>query len=58
MSDNFGGSTLYGLDASTGAVVATLAVGATNHVSTPTVADGRLLIATTNRVLAYTGPPG
>jgi outer membrane protein assembly factor BamB len=55
-SSNFGGTTLYGLDASTGGTVATLAVGTMDHFNTPTVANDRLLIATTNRVLAFKGP--
>jgi outer membrane protein assembly factor BamB len=57
-SSNFGGSTLYGLNASTGATVATLSVGTMDHFNTPTVANNRLLIATTNRVLAFKGPSG
>lgn len=53
---NFGGSKLYGLDVSTGATVATLNVGPLTHFTTPTVAGNRLLIAATNRVLAFKGP--
>jgi outer membrane protein assembly factor BamB len=55
---NFGGSILYGLNATTGATVATLPVGTMDHFNTPTIADDRLLIATTNQVLAFKGPHG
>lgn len=54
-NSNFGGSTLYGLDAVTGVAVATLSVGTMSHFTTPTVAANRVLIATTNRVHAYKG---
>lgn len=57
-NSNFGGTILYGLNATTGATVATLNVGALGHFNTPTIADDRLLIATTNRVLAFKGPNG
>jgi hypothetical protein len=57
-SSNFGGATLYGLNAATGATVATLAVGTMDHFNTPTIANNRLLIATTNQVLAFKGPGG
>lgn len=52
---NFGGSTLYGLDVSTGATVATLPVGTIDHFATPTVAQNRLLVASTSQVLAFKG---
>jgi outer membrane protein assembly factor BamB len=52
---NFGGSTLYGLDVSTGATVATLPVGPMAHFATPTVAQGRLFVATTSQVVAFKG---
>jgi outer membrane protein assembly factor BamB len=58
-SDNtFGGSILYGLNATTGATIATLPVGPMDHFNAPTIADNRLLIATTNQVLAFKGPNG
>lgn len=52
-SSNFGGSTLYGLDIRTGATVSTLAVGPMTHFTTPTVAGNRLIVAVTNKVVAF-----
>jgi outer membrane protein assembly factor BamB len=48
------GSTLYGLDASTGAAKVTLALsGEANHFPTPAVGAGLLLAPATNRVYAF-----
>lgn len=52
-SSNFGGATLYGLDIKTGATVSTLNVGTMTHFTTPTVAGNRLLIAATNKIIAF-----
>jgi outer membrane protein assembly factor BamB len=53
---NFGGSTLYGLDIRDGATVATLNVGTMTHFTTPTAVGTRLLVAVTDKVLAFKGP--
>lgn len=50
---NFGASTLYGLDLNTGATVSTLSVGPMTHFTTPTVAGNRLLIAVTDKIVAF-----
>lgn len=55
-SSNFGGATLYGLDINTGATVSTLDVGTMTHFTTPTVAGDRLLVAVTNRIVAFKPP--
>ncbi|MDQ6697270.1 MAG: PQQ-binding-like beta-propeller repeat protein [Actinomycetota bacterium] len=52
-SSNFGGSVLYGLDLATGATVSTLNVGTMTHFTTPTVAGNRLLVAATDRIVAF-----
>ncbi len=54
-----GGSAIVGLDPSNGDRVTSIAFGGTaNHFPTPTVADGLLLVAGTNRVKAFAGPAG
>jgi len=55
---NFGGSTLYGLNINDGATVATLNVGTMTHFTTPTAVGARLLLAVTDKVLAFKGPGG
>ncbi len=51
--------TLYGLDPSTGDASQSFALGSeANHFPTPTVADGLLLAASTDRVHAFVGPAG
>jgi outer membrane protein assembly factor BamB len=50
---------LYGLDPATGNASQTFDIGpVANHFPTPTVADGLLLAASTNRVHAFVGPAG
>jgi outer membrane protein assembly factor BamB len=52
------GSTLYGLDPSTGASSVTFPLsGEANHFPTPAVGDGLLLAPATSRVYAFTPPP-
>jgi outer membrane protein assembly factor BamB len=54
-----GSGKLYGLDPATGDASQTFALGSeANHFPTPTVADGLLLAASTNRVHAFDGPAG
>jgi hypothetical protein len=56
---SIGGSTLYGIDPSSGATVQALALGAgVNHFPTPAVGDGLLLAASTDQVHAYAGSSG
>jgi hypothetical protein len=51
--------TLYGLDPSTGDASQSFALGSeANHFPTPTVADGLLLAASTDRLHAFVGPAG
>jgi outer membrane protein assembly factor BamB len=49
------GGTLYALDAATGAVRATLAVGATSRFATPSLSRGRIFVGTLAGVVAVTG---
>jgi hypothetical protein len=50
----FGGSTLYGLNPSSGALAATLKLpAATEHFASPTSGDGRLFVAAGDRVAAF-----
>jgi hypothetical protein len=54
-----GGATLYGLDPATGHAAQSFPLGSeANHFPTPTVADGLLLAASTDRVHAFEGPAG
>ncbi|HEY5024726.1 MAG TPA: PQQ-binding-like beta-propeller repeat protein [Acidimicrobiales bacterium] len=54
-----GGSTLYGLDPSTGSMVQSFSLGSeANHFPTPAVADGLLLAPSSNQVHAFDGPGG
>ncbi len=54
-----GGSTLYGLDPSTGHAMESFSLGSVaNHFPTPAVADGLLLAASSNQVHAFVGPAG
>ena len=49
---------LYGLDAATGQVRRQVTIGAVaNDFTTPSVGDGFMLVASTNRVLAFRGTP-
>ena len=49
---------LYGLDAATGKVRRQVNIGAVaNDFTTPSVGDGFMLVASTNRVLAFRGTP-
>jgi outer membrane protein assembly factor BamB len=49
---------LYGLDAATGQVRRQVTIGAVaNDFTTPSVGDGFMLVATTNRVMAFRGTP-
>jgi hypothetical protein len=54
-----GGTTLYALDPSTGAMAQSFALGSeSNHFPTPTVADGLVLAPSSNQVHAFDGPAG
>jgi hypothetical protein len=56
---SIGGSSLYGIDPSTGATVVTLSVGSqANHFPTPSVGDGLLLAPTSDQVVAFAGSAG
>jgi len=56
---NPGNGQLSGLDTSTGDASQTFALGSeANHFATPSVADGLLLAASTNRIHAFDGPAG
>jgi outer membrane protein assembly factor BamB len=49
---------LYGLDESTGAVRQQVSIGSVdNDFTTPSVGDGLLLVASSNRVVAFRGRP-
>jgi outer membrane protein assembly factor BamB len=49
---------LYGLDAATGQVRRQVTIGAVaNDFTTPSVGDGFMLVASTNRILAFKGTP-
>jgi polyvinyl alcohol dehydrogenase (cytochrome) len=49
---------LYGLDAATGQVRRQVNIGAVaNDFTTPSVGDGFMLVASTNRVMAFRGTP-
>jgi Bacterial Ig domain/PQQ-like domain len=53
-----GGSTLYGLDPSTGAALEQFGLaGEANHFPTPAVGDGLLLAPSTDQVYAFAMPP-
>ena len=53
-----GGSTLYGLDPSTGAPLEEFSLaGEANHFPTPAVGDGLLLAPSTDQVYAFAMPP-
>lgn len=52
----FGGSTLYGLQPSTGQIAVTLTLPtATQHFATPSAGDGHLLVGDGNRLVAASG---
>ena len=52
--DVFGGTTLYGLDPATGAVLERLDLGATTqHFVTPAAGDGRLFVAAGSTLVAF-----
>lgn len=54
----FGGTTLYGLDQTTGVVSQALPLPATTeHFATPTAGDGRLFMAAANMLAAFAPPP-
>ena len=56
---SIGGSTLEGLDPSTGTVVAQVSVGGeANHFPTPSVGDDLLLAPSTDQVYAFSGSAG
>jgi hypothetical protein len=56
--DMFGGTTLYGLDKTTGVVSQTLTLPATTeHFVTPAAGDGRLFVAAANKLAAFAPPP-
>ncbi len=49
-----GGNTLYGLDPATGAVSFSQSIGTVAHFASPSAADGRLFIANTDQITAFT----
>ncbi|MDR3648221.1 MAG: PQQ-binding-like beta-propeller repeat protein [Acidimicrobiales bacterium] len=54
-----GGTTLYGLDPTTGNMVQSFGLGSeSNHFPTPSVADGLLLAPSSKQVHAFDGPAG
>jgi hypothetical protein len=56
---SIGGSSLYGINAATGATVEQLTVGSqANHFPTPSVGDGLLLAPASNQVIAFAGSAG
>ena len=56
---SIGGSSLYGLDPSSGAKVQQVSVGGeANHFPTPSVGDGLLLAPSTDQVYAFSGSAG
>jgi hypothetical protein len=56
---SIGGTSLYGVNPSTGATVEQLTVGSqANHFPTPSVGDGLLLAPASNQIIAFAGSAG